>query len=259
VRAALTGPLGRSGSAARASSSPGADRRPHDLPEATVVRLPVYLRALHALAEQGRTTVSSEALATAAGVGSAKLRKDLSHLGSYGTRGVGYDVGELVRHISAALGLGQRWAVVLVGVGNLGHALAGYAGFDERGFSVVGLFDTDPARVGEQIGDLVVHHLDDLGQVAGTAGASIGVIATPAGAAQEVCDRLVEAGITSVLNFAPVLLQVPPGVDVRKVDLSNELQVLSFHEHRKAALALGDQDASARAVPGDAVSQGVSA
>ena len=252
MRAALTGPLGRSGSPVRASSAE-LDRRSCEVPEATVVRLPVYLRALHALADQGRTTVSSEALATAVGVGSAKLRKDLSHLGSYGTRGVGYDVGELVRHISAALGLGQRWAVVLVGVGNLGHALAGYGGFDERGFSVVGLFDTDPARVGERIGDRVVRHLDDLGQVARAAGASIGVIATPAEAAQEVCDRLVGAGITSVLNFAPVLLQVPPGVDVRRVDLSNELQVLSFHEHRKAALALRDEDGA------DAVARGVSA
>jgi redox-sensing transcriptional repressor len=217
-------------------------RRRSDVPEATVARLPVYLRALHALADRGLTTVSSEALAASAGVGSAKLRKDLSHLGSYGTRGVGYDVAELVTHISAALGLGQRWAVVLVGVGNLGHALAGYGGFDERGFQVVGLFDVDPGRVGEQVGDLVVRHLDELAEVVHAAVASIGVIATPAAAAQSVCDRLVDAGITSVLNFAPALLQVPPGVDVRKVDLSNELQILSFHEHRKS-VALVPQDA----------------
>ena len=216
-------------------------RRRSDVPEATVARLPVYLRALHALAEHGQRTVSSEALAGAAGVGSAKLRKDLSHLGSYGTRGVGYDVAELVLHISAALGLDRRWAVVLVGVGNLGHALAGYGGFDERGFRVVGLFDTDPARVGERVGEQVVRHLDELAEVVRGTGASIGVITTPAAAAQDVCDRLVAAGITSVLNFAPALLQVPDGVDVRKVDLSNELQILSFHEHRKAALALVGQ------------------
>ena len=231
----------------RAALSEQADRsarRRSDVPEATVARLPVYLRALHALADRGLTTVSSEALAASAGVGSAKLRKDLSHLGSYGTRGVGYDVAELVTHISAALGLGQRWAVVLVGVGNLGHALAGYGGFDERGFRVVGLFDVAPGRVGEQVGDLVVRHLDELAEVVQSAGASIGVIATPAAAAQSVCDRLVEAGITSVLNFAPALLQVPPGVDVRKVDLSNELQILSFHEHRKA-VALVAQDTRA--------------
>jgi len=216
-------------------------RRRADVPEATVARLPVYLRALRTLAARGLTTVSSDALAAAAGVGPAKLRKDLSHLGSYGRRGVGYDVGELDAHVSAALGLGQRWAVVLVGVGNLGHALAGYGGFDERGFRVVGLFDVDPARVGEPVGELVVRHLDELPEVVRTAGAAIGVIATPAAAAQAVCDRMVDAGITSVLNFAPALLRVPPGVDVRKVDLSDELQILSFHEHRKA-VALVEQD-----------------
>ncbi len=213
-------------------------RRRSDVPEATVARLPVYLEALHVLADRGQTTVSSEALAGAAGVGSAKLRKDLSYLGSYGTRGVGYEVAELVLHISAALGLGQRRAVVLVGVGNLGHALAGYGGFGERGFCVVGLFDTDPARVGERVGGQVVRHLDELDGVVRNARASIGVITTPASAAQDVCDRLVAAGITSVLNFAPALLQVPDGIDVRKVDLSNELQILSFHEHRKAVRAL---------------------
>ena len=223
-------------------------QRRSDVPEATVARLPLYLRALHAFAGRGLATVSSEALAGASGVGSAKLRKDLSHLGSYGRRGVGYDVDELVRHISAALGLGRRWAVVLVGVGNLGHALAGYGGFDERGFGMVGLFDTDPARVGERVGDLVVRRLDELDDVVRATGASIGVVATPADAAQDVCDRLVAAGVTSVLNFAPTLLQVPPGVDVRKVDLSHELQILSFHAHRKAALALVEQPSAAAGV-----------
>jgi redox-sensing transcriptional repressor len=211
-------------------------RRP-DVPDATVARLPVYLRALHALADAGRTTVSSEALAAAAGVGSAKLRKDLSHLGSYGTRGVGYVVDELVAHISGALGLGVRRAVVIVGVGNLGHALAGYGGFDDRGFGVVGLLDDDPSRVGEVVGGQVVRHLEELDAVVRAGDVSIGVITTPAAAAQDVCDRLVAAGVTSVLNFAPAVLQVPPGVDVRKVDLSNELQILSFHEHRKAEMA----------------------
>ncbi len=213
------------------------------VPEATVARLPVYLRALHALADVGLTTVSSQALAAAAGVGSAKLRKDLSHLGSYGTRGVGYDVGELVHHISSTLGLGQRWSVVLVGVGNLGQALAGYGGFDDRGFRVAALVDADPARVGEVVAGLTVLPLQDLPRVVQEQGVSIGVIATPATGAQDVCDRLIAAGVRSILNFAPAVLQVPPGVDVRRVDLSNELQILSFHEHRKAALA--DQVVSA--------------
>ena len=213
------------------------------VPEATVARLPVYLRALNALAETGRTTVSSEALATASGVGSAKLRKDLSHLGSYGTRGVGYDVQELVFHISRALGLGQRWSVVLVGVGNLGAALAGYGGFDDRGFRIAALLDADPSRVGEVVAGLPIRPLTDLDDVVRDEGVSIGLIATPAAGAQDVCDRLVACGVRSILNFAPTVLQVPDGVDVRRVDLSNELQILSFHEHRKAA----------EAVPGEVV------
>jgi redox-sensing transcriptional repressor len=207
-----------------------------DLPEATVARLPEYLRALHHLAETGHDTVSSEGLASAAGVNSAKLRKDLSHLGSYGTRGVGYDVALLIEQIEHVLGLNQRRCVALVGIGNLGHALAGYAGFASRGFRIAALFDADPARVGERINGLVVRHIDDLPEVAARESIAIGVIATPAGAAQGVADQLVEAGVTSILNFAPCVLSVPEGVDVRKVDLAIELQILSFHEHRKAAL-----------------------
>jgi len=205
------------------------------IPEASVARLPLYLRALHALAEDGRRTVSSETLAGASGVNGAKVRKDLSHLGSYGTRGVGYEVDELVGHISSALGLTHRRSVVLVGIGNLGHALAGYGGFASRGFRVAALLDADPRRVGEEIAGLVVRHVDELDDVVRTGGVSIGVIATPADAAQAVCDRLVAAGVTSILNFAPAVLTVPEGVDLRKVDLSIELQILSFHEQRKSS------------------------
>ncbi|MDG6100601.1 redox-sensing transcriptional repressor Rex [Dactylosporangium aurantiacum] len=207
-----------------------------DLPEATVARLPEYLRALHHLAEDGHDTVSSEGLAAAAGVNSAKLRKDLSHLGRTGTRGVGYDVTLLIDQIEQVLGLTHRRAVALVGVGNLGHALAGYAGFGTRGFRIAALFDADHGRVGEHINGLVVRHIDDLPEVVEQESISIAVIATPAHAAQHVADRLVAAGVTSVLNFAPCVLNVPDGVDVRKVDLAIELQILSFHEHRKSAL-----------------------
>ena len=209
------------------------------VPEATVARLPVYLRALDELAESGHGTVSSDGLARLVGGGSAKVRKDLSHLGSYGTRGVGYQVEELVFHISRELGLTEGWAVVLVGVGNLGHALAGYGGFDDRGFRIAALLDTDPARVGEVVGGQVVRPLTELEAVVAETGVSIAVLTTPAAAAQEVCDRLVAAGVTSVLNFAPVVLTVPVGVDVRKVDLALELQILSFHEHRKSRAAVG--------------------
>jgi AT-rich DNA-binding protein len=208
--------------------------RDRGIPDATVARLPLYLRALNGLAERGTATVSSEDLAVAAGVNSAKLRKDLSHLGSYGTRGVGYDVQYLIYQISRELGLTQDWAIAIVGVGNLGRALANYGGFVSRGFRVAALVDADPEVVGERIAGLVVEHIDDLEDVIRRRGVSIVVLATPATAAQEVCDRVIEAGVTSILNFAPVVLSVPEGVEVRKVDLAIELQILAFHEQRKA-------------------------
>lgn len=207
--------------------------RERGIPDATVARLPLYLRALNGLAERGTATVSSEDLALAAGVNSAKLRKDLSHLGSYGTRGVGYDVQYLIYQISRELGLTQDWAVAIVGVGNLGRALANYGGFVSRGFRVAGLLDADPTVVGDRIAGLTVEHSDGLEAVIRKRGVSIVVIATPAAAAQQVCDRVIAAGVTSILNFAPVVLTVPDGVDVRKVDLSIELQILAFHEQRK--------------------------
>jgi redox-sensing transcriptional repressor len=201
-----------------------------------VARLPVYLRALYTLAERGTTTVSSEELAGAAGVNSAKLRKDLSYLGSYGIRGVGYDVEYLVYQVSRALGLTQNWAVVIVGAGNLGRALANYGGFATRGFRISAILDSDPALVGGQIGAVTVHHVSELEGVVAGNNVAIGVIATPAVAAQAVCDRLVAAGVTSILNFAPLVLNVPDGVDVRKVDLSIELQILAFHAQRRSAM-----------------------
>ena len=204
------------------------------IPEATVARLPEYLRALTALLDAGVATCSSEDLAAAAGVNSAKLRKDLSHLGSYGTRGVGYDVEYLRYQISREIGMTQDWPVVIVGIGNLGHALANYSGFTSRGFRTVALLDADPARHGEPVAGLKIRSFGELDAIVREHRVAIGVIATPALAAQDVCDRMVAAGIRSVLNFAPVLLNVPAGVDVRKVDLSSELQILAYHEQRKA-------------------------
>ncbi|MDR1998501.1 MAG: redox-sensing transcriptional repressor Rex [Frankiaceae bacterium] len=206
------------------------------IPEATVGRLAVYLRVLVGMGDDDVITVSSEELATAAGVNSAMLRKDLSHLGSYGTRGVGYEVTTLISHISRTLGLTEELPVAVVGVGNLGRALAGYAGFSARGIRVAALFDADPAQVGQRIGQLTIRHTDDVAFVVAQHAITIAVIATPAHAAQDACDRLVAAGVTSVLNFAPIVLAVPPHVDVRKVDLAAELQILSFHEHRKTAV-----------------------
>jgi redox-sensing transcriptional repressor len=204
------------------------------IPEATIARLPVYLRALITLSERGIATCSSEELAAAAGVNSAKLRKDLSYLGSYGTRGVGYDVEYLRYQIAREIGVTQDWPVVIVGIGNLGHALANYSGFSSRGFRIVALLDSDPARLGEKLGDMRIRGFDEIETLVEELDIAIGVIATPAVSAQDVCDRLVAAGVTSILNFAPTVLNVPAGVDVRKVDLSIELQILAYHEQRKA-------------------------
>jgi redox-sensing transcriptional repressor len=207
------------------------------IPEATVARLPVYLRALVDIAEAADTTVSSEALAGAAGVNSAKVRKDLSHLGSYGTRGVGYDVAYLIHQIRRELGLTQNWPIVIAGIGNLGHALANYRGFPERGFRVAALVDVDPATIGERVGELTIRHVDELPALVRELRIAIGVIATPVAAAQDIADRMVASGVRSILNFAPAVIAVPDRVSVRKVDLATELQILAFYEQRKATLA----------------------
>ncbi|QKE83698.1 redox-sensing transcriptional repressor Rex [Arthrobacter sp. NEB 688] len=213
-------------------STAAATRR--GIPDASVARLPGYLRALTALADAGIASVSSEELASAAGVSSAMLRKDLSHLGSYGVRGVGYDVERLASEIAAALGLTQDWPVAIVGMGNLGRALAAYRGFAERGFRVIALLDRDERLVGEEVSGRVVRPMTDLPVLVRDEGLSVGVIATASDGAQDACDALVAAGIRSLLNFAPVLLSVPDDVAVRTVDLSTELQILAFHGQRLA-------------------------
>lgn len=213
--------------------------RNRPIPEATVARLPIYLRSLLELAEgRGEMTVSSEDLARMAGVNAAKVRKDLSYLGSYGTRGVGYDVEYLLYQITRELGLTQDWPAAIVGIGNLGRALASYRGFGERGFTIKALFDVDDAVVGSEIGGLVVQHLDELKTVVNDEDISIGILTTPPGsAAQEAADRFVDAGVKSILNFAPGVVNVPPDVNLRKVDLSIELQILAFYQQRTQAIA----------------------
>ena len=211
--------------------------RNRPIPEATVARLPIYLRALLDLAEgRGETNVSSEELASLAGVNAAKVRKDLSYLGSYGTRGVGYDIEYLLYQITRELGLTQDWPAAIVGVGNLGRALASYKGFSERGFRISALFDVDDNVIGSEVGGLEVKHLDELKDVVAAEGITIGIIATPPVSAQEVAERLVDAGIKSILNFAPAVVAVTPDVNVRKVDLSIELQILSFYQQRTQAI-----------------------
>lgn len=216
------------------------------IPEASIARLPVYHRCLLQLQTEGRETVSSEQLAELAGVNAAKVRKDLSYFGSYGTRGVGYDVEELLVEVRRELGLTHDWPCVIVGAGNLGSALAKFAGFSDRGFSVLAVVDTDPAKVGQQLGSLTVHHDEQLDRLVRELDVVIGIITTPPAAAQEAADRLVAAGVRSILNFAPTVLDVPDEVLVREVDMAVELQILAFHEERRS----GSDAAGAR--PGDA-------
>ncbi len=214
-----------------------------------MARLAVYLRVLTGLADGGRGSVSSGELAGAAGVNPAGLRKDLSHLGPCGVRGVGYDVEGLRDRIARVLGVERSRACVLVGLGNLGSALADYAGFGSRGFEFVGLFDSSPDRIGQVIGGRTVRPVDELDEVVVATRATIGVIATPAEVAQSVCDRLTAAGVRSILNFAPVTLAAPPDVDVRQVDLSVELQVLAFLDSGRDTDGPAGTDRRRAAVP----------
>jgi redox-sensing transcriptional repressor len=213
---------------------PAARERARAIPEAAVARLAVYLRVLSELASDAVITISSEELSAVAGVNSAKLRKDLSYIGSYGTRGVGYDVEVLVGQIERTLGLTRKHSVAVVGIGNLGHALANYGGFPSRGFPVAALFDVDDDLIGVHVGGIAVEHVNDITRVCAERDVTIGVIATPPDGAQDVCARLVQAGVRCILNFAPVVLQVPDEVEVRKVDLAVEMQILSFHVARRA-------------------------
>jgi redox-sensing transcriptional repressor len=227
----------------------GPSRQVRKIPEATVARLPLYLRSLLEVASDGTPTISSERLAELSGVNAAKVRKDLSYLGSYGTRGVGYDVEYLLFQMSRELGLTKDWHVVIAGVGNLGHALANYGGFSDRGFPVSALVDADPRVVGTMINGITVRHIDELDAIAAEDHIDIGIIATPAHAAQDVADRMIAAGVSSILNFAPTIVSVPPEVSLRKVDLAVELQILSFYQQRKGAAAAAARLAPAPAAP----------
>jgi redox-sensing transcriptional repressor len=193
------------------------------------------------MAEAKMPTVSSERLAEMAGVNAAKVRKDFSYLGSYGTRGVGYDVEYLLFQISKELGLTQDWPVVIVGIGNLGQALANYRGFSARGFRIVALVDADESKQGLEVGGLSVEPITDLPRIVTERGVAIGIIATPASAAQAVAEQLVDAGVGSILNFAPTVISVPETVSLRKVDLSIELQILSFYQQRRAGTLAENQ------------------
>jgi redox-sensing transcriptional repressor len=199
------------------------------IPEATIIRLSVYSRYLAQCDRRGIVTISSNEIAEGVGVSSAQVRKDLAYFGEFGTRGVGYNVKDLHRHIMKILGLNQKWPLVIVGAGNLGTALSMYGGFRERGFHVVGIFDDDPNKIGYKLNGVEVFPVSQLKEVVTEGGAKIGVITVPAPAAQEVANLLIESGVKAILNFAPVVLNVPPEIELRNVDLSVNLEILTFN------------------------------
>lgn len=199
------------------------------IPKATVERLPLYLQCLQAM-DEVESTVSSDTLATVAGVNSANVRKDLSYLGSHGVRGVGYNRIELCQLLRQKLGLTGKWPVVIVGVGNLGSALANYQGFDTSGFEVVGLYDADESRIGTKVDGHHVKSTDDLERDIKEHEVTMAILTTPAAVAQAVAEELVSFGITSILNFAPALLKLPEEITCRHVDLATELQILSYYQ-----------------------------
>lgn len=207
--------------------------------EATVARLPHYLQSVVDAAKGGASTISSDSLAELVGVNPATLRRDLASLGITGTRGVGYDTKYLVFELGGSLGLNQQWPVVIIGVGNLGRALANYGGLADRGFPVQALLDVDATVVGTTVGGVEVEHVDRTAEIVSREQATVGVLATPPEAAQPAADRLVAAGITSLLNFTATAVQVPEGVEVRQVDLATELQILSFYQQRANSARAG--------------------
>ena len=221
--------------------------RTRDIPDATVARLPLYLRALTDFTDRGIVSLSSEELASAAGVRSTQLRKDLSHLGSYGVRGVGYDPVRLTQEIAAVLGLTQDWPVAIVGMGNLGRALAAYSGFATGGFRLVALLDHDPAVVGQRIGSLLVAAMPRLPELVRRHGIAIGVIATPSASAQGVCDALAAAGVTRGAELRADHGGRGARCDVRRVDIATELHMLAFTASSSGLPTWGWPDECARA------------
>jgi redox-sensing transcriptional repressor len=195
---------------------------------ASAARLSLYLRCLEGWRRDGRATTSSRDLAAALGVGAAQVRKDLSYLGGLGRRGVGYKVADLAGAIRVALGIDRDWSAVIVGAGNLGRALLRYRGFPERGFRLVGLFDSDARKVGQRVEGLPVESVGDLGRRLKALRAELGIVAVPWESAQEVGQALAEGGVRGILNFAPVVLRLPAGIAVVNVDLTIQLEQLAF-------------------------------
>lgn len=199
------------------------------IPEATIIRLSVYSRYLTEVDRKGIITISSGDVAEGVGVSPAQVRKDLAYFGEFGTRGVGYNVKDLHHHILKILGLAQDWSVTLVGLGNLGLALTSYKGFRERGFVITSVFDNDPKKIGTIVNGVEVMPVDKLEEIVTANKTEIGIISVPSAVAQDIADKLVASGVKAILNFAPGVLNVPPEVELRNVDLAVNLEVLTFN------------------------------
>jgi redox-sensing transcriptional repressor len=204
----------------------GSDQRPPDI---VVSRLPIYLRALTRMDAEGEPITSSHELGRRLGISSAQIRKDLSHFGEFGKQGTGYKIQDLIQELRRILKVEREWDVALVGAGAIGHALAHYNGFADRGFKICMIFDNDPAKVGTNIHGFEVLHVSRLMEKISGDGIALAMVAVPAEAAQEVTDALVQAGVRGILNYAPINLSVPEGVQVQNVDPVVHLQRITFY------------------------------
>ncbi len=202
-------------------------------PDVVIKRLPLYARSLRHLLDEGITSVSSQELGERINYTAAQIRKDLSYFGEFGKQGIGYDVEKLLGHIERILGLTQEWLVVVLGVGSLGQAIAHYDGFRDNGLHIVAVFDSDPAKVGTQVSNLTVQHIDDAPEFISSNGVKMGILAVPGSRAQGVTDMLVAAGIRAILNYAPIVVQVPSGVWVRYIDPVREFQSMTYYLARE--------------------------
>jgi redox-sensing transcriptional repressor len=200
-----------------------------EVPDIVIGRLPIYLRALTMLFEAGQEFTSSQELGQKLGFGSAQIRKDLSHFGEFGKQGTGYEINYLREQIAKILHVDRDWAVALVGFGDLGQAIAHYGGFASKGFHIEAIFDNDPAKIGKKTNGKVVTDMKNLAQTLSQLKIKMAVVAVPASAAQAVCDALVEAGIKALLNYAPITLTVPEGVQVQYIDPVVHLQRMTYY------------------------------
>ncbi len=199
------------------------------IPDIVIGRLPVYLRALTHLSERGKTNTSSHELGRHLGISSAQIRKDLSHFGEFGKQGTGYNIAYLLDQLREILHLNRVWRVAIIGAGFLGHALANYNGFPQRGFRMAWVFDSNPDVVGEKLGSLVVQHIDELEATARRDNIQMAIIAVPAAAAQNVTDMLVRADVKSILSYAPINLSVPEGVQIQYSDPVTQMQHMAYY------------------------------